>query len=382
VTFHATLRAAVLSHDAFTPLARGRFRALLGMGCSVSLLLPASATEGETLAYGADGGIRLVPIPVRGDPLAARWADEPIRRFLSEVRPEILQVEAEPWWPVARQALKAAARLHVPAVLHVDASLPPTLSFAERFRRGRALSLARGFAASNRLALGLVAEGEPLPSAVFPRQGLVVPPSLGRPRAPRPGFEIGFVGRLVPERGLDVLLRACAQLRGEWRLTVVGTGPAQEELEQLAEKLGIGARVTWKGGLPRHWLDTFWPTIDCVVLPARTTPKWVESAGQAALDAMAQGLPVIGTESGVLPEIIGEAGITVPEDDPDRLALALQRLQAMPDEQARLGSLGRRRVMAEFADEAVARKTLAFWRWVATGKRDAAAPLPAFDALT
>jgi glycosyltransferase involved in cell wall biosynthesis len=166
----------------------------------------------------------------------------------------------------------------------------------------------------------------------------------------------------VPERGLDLLIRATARLRGDWSLTVVGTGPMQQELESLAEKVGIGSRVRWLGGMPRHWLDSVWPKLDCVVLPARTTPRWVEPVGQALLDAMAQGLPVIGTESGVLPEIIGDAGIVVGEDDPDVLGLALERLQTMPDEQARLGAAGRRRVMAEYVDDAIARKTLAFWR--------------------
>jgi glycosyltransferase involved in cell wall biosynthesis len=335
------------------------------MGCTLALLLPAAdSADGTPLAYGAEGGVRLVPIPVNGDPQATRWSSAALRRFLTEFRPEVLQVEAEPWWPVAQQALQLAAKVHVPAVLHVSTSVLPGLSLRERLRRARASRLAKGFAASNRLALTLAAKGrDELPSAIFPRQGIVVP-TLGRPRAPRPGFTIGFVGRLVPERGLDVLLRACAQLRGDWKLVVVGTGPAQEELEQLAERLGIGARVTWQGGIPRGWLDTFWPTVDCVVLPARTTPRWVESVGQSLLDAMAQGLPVIGSESGVLPEIIGDAGITVPEDDPDRLALSLQRLQAMPDEAASLGTAGRRRVMSEFVDDAIARKTLAYWRTV------------------
>jgi glycosyltransferase involved in cell wall biosynthesis len=337
------------------------------MGCTIALLLPAAeSADGAPLAYGAEGGVRLVPIPVNGDPQTTRWSSAALRRLLTEFRPEILQVEAEPWWPVAHQALQLAAKVHVPAVLHSATSVAPSLSLRERLRQARTARLARGFAASNRLALHLVARGRAdVPTAVFPRQGIVVP-TLGRPRAPRPGFAIGFVGRLVPERGLDVLLRACAQLRGDWRLVVVGTGPSQEELEQLAERLGIGARVTWQGGIPRGWLDTFWPTVDCVVLPARTTPRWVESVGQSLLDAMAQGLPVVGSESGVIPEIVGDAGVTVPEDDPDRLALSLQRLQAMPDEAAGLGTAGRRRVMTEFVDDAIARKTLAYWRTVTT----------------
>jgi len=75
----------------------------------------------------------------------------------------------------------------------------------------------------------------------------------------------------------------------------------------------------------------------------------------------------------VLPEIIGDAGIVVGEDDPDVLGLALERLQTMPDEQARLGAAGRRRVMAEYVDDAIARKMLAFWREV-TGAAPSEAP--------
>ena len=75
----------------------------------------------------------------------------------------------------------------------------------------------------------------------------------------------------------------------------------------------------------------------------------------------------------MLPEIIGDAGIVVGEDDPDVLGLALERLQTMPDEQARLGAAGRRRVMAEYVDDAIARKTLAFWRQV-TGATAVDAP--------
>jgi glycosyltransferase involved in cell wall biosynthesis len=241
------------------------------------------------------------------------------------------------------------------------------LSLTERLRRRRSLRSARGFSGINRLALDLLLRDRPeVPSAVIPLHGVSIP-AQGRPRTPRQGFDIGFIGRLVPERGVDLLLRAAMRLRGEWSLTVVGTGPAQQELEAFAEKAGIGSRVRWLGGMPRHWLDSVWPTLDCVVLPARSTPRWVEPVGQALLDAMAQGLPVIGTDSGVLPEIIGDAGIVVGEDNPDTLGLALERLQKMPDEQARLGAAGRRRVMAEYVDDAIARKTLAFWRRVVSG---------------
>lgn len=372
------MRALVISTDAIDPSQRGKLRALEGMGCAVALAVPADwPAGGPRVEWGADGGLKLAPIEVRGgdDPAHLRWRGGGLGRLLSEFRPDVIQVEGEPWWPITTRALRLAEKLKIPAVLASSTSVPVTLGFAERLRRGRSIRAARGFIGINRLALELVLRGRPtVPHAIIPLHGVSVP-VLGRPRTPRAGFDIGFIGRLVPERGADLLIRATARLRGDWSLTVVGTGPAQQELEALAEKVGIGSRVRWLGGMPRHWLESVWPTLDCVVLPARTTARWVEPVGQALLDAMAQGLPVIGTDSGVLPEVIGDAGIVVGEDDPDVLGLALERLQKMPDEQARLGVAGRRRVMAEYVDDAIARKTLTFWRKV-TGAAALEAPAP------
>ena len=176
------------------------------------------------------------------------------------------------------------------------------------------------------------------------------------------GLSIGFVGRLIPEKGLDLLFRACVKLVGRWNITVVGTGPAQEELEGLAERLGIAGRVTWLGALPRSGVEEIWSRLDCIVVPSRTTPRWIEVTPRAALDAMAHAVAVVGSAAGAVPETIGEAGIVVPEEDVPALAAVLQRLHDTPGECTRLGAAGRRRVMDEYTDAAVADKTLRFWR--------------------
>jgi glycosyltransferase involved in cell wall biosynthesis len=370
------VRALVISPDAVDPALRGRLRALQGMGCSVTLVVPANwPPDSAAPDWGNDGGIRIAPVPVKGsvDPATLRWQGGGLFRLLAEIRPDIVHVDGEPWWPLTARALRLAAKLRIPAVIHASTSVPVQISLPARLRRRRSLRSARGLMGINRMALeAMTRDRTGVPSAVAPRHG-IASLALGRPRHPRPHFMMGFIGRLVPERGLDILIRAAARLRGDWGLTVVGTGPSQPELEALAERVGIGSRVRWLGGMPRNWLESVWPTLDCVVLPARTTAHWVEPVGQALLDAMAQGLPVIGTDSGVIPEVIGDAGIVVPEDDADTLGLALERLQRMPDEQARLGAAGRKRVLTEFADDAVARKTLTFWREVAAWD---AAPTP------
>jgi glycosyltransferase involved in cell wall biosynthesis len=181
-------------------------------------------------------------------------------------------------------------------------------------------------------------------------------------RVAHTGLALGFVGRLIHEKGLDLLFRAAVKLVGRWTLTVVGTGPAQEELEALAERLGIAGRVTWLGALPRVAVDQVWPRLDVVVVPSRNTPRWVEAVPRAALDAMAHGVAVIGSTGGALPETIGDSGLVLPEEDVGALADALQRLHDDPAEVQRLGLAGRRRVMDLYTDTAVAERTLAFWR--------------------
>jgi len=213
----------------------------------------------------------------------------------------------------------------------------------------------------NELAAKLVARQQPsLALKVIPQVGVAVPLQTGRPV--RPGLTIGFLGRLLPEKGLDLVFRACVKLIGRWSIVVVGTGPAQEELEGLAERLGIAGRVTWFGALPRKRVDEVWPLLDCVVLPSRTAPHWIESVPRAAVEAMANGVPVVASTAGALPETVGQAGLIVPEENVDAIADALQRLHDDPAERERLAGEGRRRVLSEYTDTAVAEKTLRFWR--------------------
>jgi glycosyltransferase involved in cell wall biosynthesis len=222
------------------------------------------------------------------------------------------------------------------------------------------LGHAKGLLAVNELAAKLVTRQHPsLPRQVMPQLGVGLP--LQGARRDQAGLTIGFFGRLIPEKGLDLLFRACVKLVGRWTITVVGTGPAQEELEGLAERLGIAGRVTWLGALPRQQVDEIWPRLDCLVLPSRTAPRWVEGTPRAAMEAMAQGVAVVASAAGALPEIVDSAGLVVPEEDVIAIAEALQRLHDDPLERERLAAAGRRRVMSEYTDAAIAGKTLRFW---------------------
>lgn len=363
------MRAIVVSRVYADPATRGKLKALAGLGASIAAAVPdrwspvGLGAEQQT-SYGDDAGVRTVPIPVRGSTAPGgdpAWSRTPLRRLLTDFRPELIQIEEEPWSRAASTTAALARRLHIPYFVLTRESLPASHGAMGRLRRSSVLRHARGLIAVNDLAGKLVARQQPsLALQVIPQVGVPVPLQGSRPA--RAGLTIGFFGRLLPEKGLDLVFRAGVKLIGRWTIVVVGTGPAQEELEGLAERLGIAGRVTWFGALPRNRVDEIWPLLDCVVLPSRTAPHWVESVPRAAVEAMANGVPVIASSAGALPETLGQAGLIVPEENVDAIAEALQRLHDEPAERERLAAEGRRRVMNGYTDAAIAEKTLRFWR--------------------
>lgn len=364
------MRVLIASQTYLDPANRGKLRALAALGCTVSAAVPARWSPWArgpllTADWGSDGGVQIAPIHVLGSPRgdAIRWRARDLGRLLRDFRPEVVQIEAEPWTPIAALVSAQAHRLGFPTVVFTWQSVQRNYSFAERWRRRRTVRRARAFLGGNKLAARLLARERPdAPLAVIPQTGVTPPLETRRPD--NQALAIGFVGRLVPEKGLDSLFRALVKLHGRWNLTVVGSGPEQEHLEGLAERLGIASRIAWLGALPRARLETLWPTLDCLVVPSRSTPQWVETFHPALIEAMGHGVTAVVTDSGALPELVDTAGLVVPEDDIPALAAAIQHLGDSPRERARLGREARLRVMSQYVDDAVARRTIEFWEQV------------------
>ncbi len=365
------MRAIIVSRLYGDGATRGKLRALAGLGCTIGAVVPASwqpapGDPPRATTFGDDAGVRIFPAAVRGIDPELTWDAAALRRALAEFRPDVVQVEEEPSSQVAAAVLRAARRLDFRVTVFSWEGLPARLPLLARLRRDRVLRHSAGLIGGNRLALDLLGRNQAgRPTTVIPQTG-VTPPLVAGSLA-RPGLAIGFVGRLVPERGLDLLFRACVQLSDAWSVHVAGTGPAQEELEGLAERLGIAARVTWHGALSRPALAALWPGLDCAAFPSRTTPRWIETRGRTVLDAMANGLAVVVSASGALPEVVGPAGKVVPEEGVDQLAEVLRAFARDPESRHALGAEARRRVLAEYTDESIAQRTLAFWRAVSGG---------------
>src|SRR5256712_7711143 len=241
-------------------------------------------------------------------------------------RPDLVQIEEEPNPHAARQVLAAARRLGIPVVLFTHQNVELDQGWWSHWKQRRMLRKLTGLVAGSDLAGTIVRRDAPnLPIAVIPQLGALAPHEPQH--VPHEGLAIGCVGRLVPQKGLDNLLQALAlQRAAKWRLTIVGDGPDRERLERLATELRLAARVRWTGGLPAEHVTNLWPDLDVLVLPSRSSNEWRETNGQVLMEAMANEVAVLGTDSGVIPELIGDAGIVVPDGNLEAMAGAVERL--------------------------------------------------------
>jgi len=181
---------------------------------------------------------------------------------------------------------------------------------------------------------------------------------LGLPAAGAP--VIGSVGRLDPVKGYSDLLRAVAGLAEplpDLQLVLAGAGPARASLEAEARQLGIAARVHFPG-----FCADVQPILDA--LDVFVLPSLAETLGYALLEAMATGLPTVGTAVGGIPEVIVPhvTGSLVPPRDAAALAAALLPLLRSAELRARLGAAGRERVVQHFNEAGAARRTIALYR--------------------
>ncbi len=290
-----------------------------------------------------------------------------LRGIIADLRPDLVHLDEEPYdlvtWHGARLARRAGAAAVFFTWQNLRRRLPPPFSLFQR----HVFSVARGALAGNREAVDILRErGWRGPTELLPQFG--VDEAAFRPDAgPRPAgrpFTIGYAGRLVPEKGLPTLLDAVAGLPGEWRLVLLGDGPERNELEDRAHDLGIAGRVEFRAGIPSTEMPAFYRALDALALPSRTRPNWKEQFGRVLVEAMASGVPPVGSASGEIPHVIGDAGLVFPEGDAAALRQRLQTLMADRALREQLARRGRERALAHYTQRHIAQATVAFYERV------------------
>ncbi len=350
------MRVLILSP---TPPPRGVLRSLTSLG--VELIVARANGEGET-----DGLIQYLRVSSRGDsakPMDLRWSRRVLRGVVRDVRPQLLHVVGDPWTPTAEAGAAAARDLKIPYVLVATSSLGGPRSVTSRWQSDRVRNGAAALAGTVRPALDHLLGGasSPKPTAVLPPGGVTIPAPWA-PRAEPETVILSCVGRLVPERGVDLVLDALSECHGEWRLRVAGTGPMHEALEQQAQRLGLSARIEWLGAMARTELPAFWSAIDVLIAPSRSTPEWVEPSGAVMVEAMAHGVAPLVSRCGALPDIVGDAGLVIDEGDLPALTRAIQGFVADPSRCRAVGITARQRILELQGDGAVAERMLLLWR--------------------
>jgi glycosyltransferase involved in cell wall biosynthesis len=246
-----------------------------------------------------------------------------LRRTVKQVQPDVAYLHHEPYGLATVQWTRALGT--VPVAVYSAQNLvkryPPPIALAERHVLHRArLALP----VSESVASVLRAKGYVGATAVLP-----LPVDLRRfspADAPPLHPTVGYVGRLSPEKGVDVLLHAVARSSlPSLRCAIAGTGPEELRLKHLAGELGIADRVEWAGYVAHADVQAFYQRLTVVAVPSLTVPGWTEQFGRVVIEALACGVPVVASDSGELPTLLGSTGggAIVPEGNPEELAAAI-----------------------------------------------------------
>ena len=291
--------------------------------------------------------------------------------LLDEVKPELLHVDEEAYNLATRQAVHAARARGIRCLFYTWQNLrrryPPPFRGFERdvFR------LAEGAIAGTPTAASVLrAKGYEGPLWTVPQFGvdpeIFHPPLAGR--TIRAGeLVVGYAGRLVPEKGIDLLVEAMHGLPGAVRLEIVGRGPERKRLRRLAERLRVAHRVRVREALPSTEMPGFFREIDVVALPSRRTDSWAEQFGRVLIEGMASGAVPVGADNGEIGHVIGDAGLLFPENDVAELRGALARLAADTALREKLQRAGLERVHERFSMQRVADETVAAWQALLDG---------------
>jgi glycosyltransferase involved in cell wall biosynthesis len=282
---------------------------------------------------------------------------------IRRVRPDLVHIDEEPYNLATAHALWLARRAGAKSLFfswqNIERRYPLPFRLLERY----VLDHADYGIVGNQESAGVWrAKGYRGDLAIIPQFG--VDPKILSPetRVTGRGFIVGYVGRLVEEKGVDLLLEALAGLQGMWRAYVLGSGPEQQALEAQARQLDLAGRVTFDTWIPSAQMPGYYRQLDAVVVPSRTRSNWKEQFGRVLVEAMACGVPVIGSDSGEIPHVIGDAGLVFPEGDIQALRAHLARLLHDPDLRANLAHRGRERVLAHYTQAQVAAQTYSVYQ--------------------
>jgi len=310
-----------------------------------------------------------------------------IDRLVATIRPDVFHIDEESFNLATALAMRAGVRYGARCCFYnwanIDRRYPPPFSWFERYNFRHA---AHAIAGAQVAAEILRCHGYAGPITVLPQFGVdpeIFSPGKNQPiedrgwsiedgespssilHPPSSTFVVGYLGRLVPQKGLLDLIAALPLLPDHIHVRLIGDGVQKPQLLAQAAALGVRARVDlveWASDVPGELRR-----LDALALPSRTTSRWKEQFGRVLPEAMSCSVPVIGSSSGEIPNVIGDAGVIFPEGDVPALAAAIHRLAEDGALRAELGRRGRARVLERYTQAALARQYYEVYRSMLEG---------------
>jgi len=385
------MKILVASHTYIVDLNREKLRSLahLEPDIEVTVVVPRRWCPGgvqnrivETQPY-QEGSFRVVPVAnfsQNNQGLLTFGAD--LIPLLRQFRPQIIQVEQ------GAKSLAYAQLITLNQLLGLKAkncfftwwNLPYEVKFPLSLLEAYNLRHTDGLVAGNQDGLEILRQhGYQGSARVIPNLGVDESRFCPQPQPELQSqlgiqtdeFVVGFVGRFVQEKGLLTLGKALAELpRKSWKWLLLGRGPLQSTLKEKAVEWGIQDRIIWIEAVPHEEVPRYINLMDTLVLPSETDYQfktlsavgWKEQFGHVLIEAMASQVPVIGSDSGEIPHVIGDAGLVFPEGDVEALGDCIKQLMEQPELAQDIANRGYQRAMSKYTNQALAKQQLDFYR--------------------
>jgi glycosyltransferase involved in cell wall biosynthesis len=283
---------------------------------------------------------------------------------------DLVHIDEEPFNFATYHALTRCRKHRAQAIFTTWQNLvkryPPPFNFFERYVYNTAVGAIAGngeaLSALRRKGFGKLAAHIPqlgVDPIMFSKQDAG---ELRRELRVEGTFVVGFVGRFSQEKGIETLINAMPLIPAACTLVLVGVGPERPKLEALAEALGVSARVRWVPWVDSRKIAEYLNAFDVLVLPSRTRWNVKEQFGRVLIEAMSCETCVVGSDSGEIPHVIGDAGLIFHEGNEHELAEQLRRLMDGPSLSETLRRHGRQRVLEQYTYAKIAGDTVEFYR--------------------
>ncbi|MFC1721517.1 glycosyltransferase [Patescibacteria group bacterium] len=279
-------------------------------------------------------------------------------------KPQLIYAENEPQAESTRQSLAAARKFKSKFVFFTWENIPQKFTGRKQRIEQYVYKESDGAISGNRDGEGILRQQKyQKPTAVIPQYG--INPKIFKPQDDSQlrqslrlegNFIVGYVGRLLPEKNIASLIQAVRRLPDNVELIILGSGPERETLGNLTSRLGLSERIKFITAIPYQQIPLYMNLFNVLVLPSITTASWKEQFGRVLPEAMACKTPVIGSDSGEIPNVIGKAGLVFPEGNIDGLVAAIQKLMSDKAFYNQLANKGHVRAAELYSNEGIARQ--------------------------